>query len=576
MTELAGTPLLSGLDARARADLRAAARQRKLAPGGVAFAAGDPADTLWFVETGTMLVETPRGPLSIGPGEHFGSEALLRGAVRASRAWSPGQSALLEISVPALERILVRAGAAGALVRESALARRRALVALLADTPLGSALGVRALGELVAEAHEATLARGTTLFEAKQAASAVFVVVSGLVELAQAGSEKSFAARGDLLGAEAVLAGTTYDATATALGELTSLRLSANQVAELARRHAPALEHAQASAAVRRERQRRVHDEASARATRHAFHELERLESARSLLAIDLERCARCGQCVSACAETHGTPRLERHGEKVTLTLAEPDAPARALLLPRACQHCKVPDCLTACPTGAITRSAGAAVRLELELCTGCGACAKACPWDAVRMQPRVGNAPGKSPLVAAKCDLCAGREGPECVSACPTDAILRLDPARDLVEARALFGGKSAPARARPRRRLRALLLLAALVPPLLAVSRSAAVAFSRERAFATGALAGVLSLVLLAHGVVKRARPVRAWLRRRASQRRGRGLGPFVTAHALLGVMTLALVLAHGGTGPAHGAAGALRLVFWLLAASGASGAL
>jgi Fe-S-cluster-containing hydrogenase component 2 len=49
---------------------------------------------------------------------------------------------------------------------------------------------------------------------------------------------------------------------------------------------------------------------------------------------------------------------------------------------------------------------------VNVDVCTGCGACAKACKYDAVKMRDGL-------PLV---CDLCNG--SPICVTRCPTKAL--------------------------------------------------------------------------------------------------------------------------------------------------------
>jgi len=571
------SPLLSVLDGRGRADIRAAAMERRLPPGGVAFVPGDAADTLWVVGRGSVTLSSARGSRRLGPSDHFGSEALVRGAVRNARACVGEDSSLLEIPVSALRRVLARAGAATVLVREEANARRQAFLLLLAATPLGQALPERALLALSSELGEEHRGRGERLFSADAPARAAFLVTHGLLELG-GGPRSSYAARGDLVAVEAALCGAEYGEDATALGELVVVSLPAAALRDLARRHPRALALHESGARARRAKQARVQELAAARAPRHAFHELERLSSARSLLTIELESCVRCGHCTVACAEAHGTPRLERRGEKAVLALpdAEGAVVSRAVVFPHACQHCRVPACLDDCPTGAITREPGGAVTLREDLCTGCGACAKACPWDAIRMAPRSGTgAPGASAVVAVKCDLCHGRDGPECVSACPTGAIFRADPQRELMELRGALGAADAAiAKPRPRSRVLRVLLLAALVPPLVALARVAATGGTFRAQ--TGALAGALSLLLALQGLFKRVQPARAWLRRHAAGWLGpRGLTRLVGLHAVLGVAAAATVLAHTGGGLPHGLSGALALVFWLLATSGGLGA-
>ena len=576
-----GSPLLSGLDVQGRAAVRAAARVRHLADGAAAFAPGDPADTLWFVVQGSILLESARGSREIGASGHFGSEALARGASRAARALSRGESSLFEVPVAALERILAHAGRAGLLVREGDLARRQAYVAELLRTPFGQALGERALEELVRRLREESWLRGQRLFAAEEPAERALIVVSGLVTIVTSRGKSGFFARGDVAGLEAARGGGPYDATATALGDVVGLVMPRAELRELSRSHPEAIARAEQSTRARLEKQARVEELYAGRATRHAVHELERLSSARSLLAIDLDTCVRCGECARACAETHGTPRLTRRGDKVALSVvSESGFAARALLLPQACQHCRDPACLPECPTGAITRDASGAVALDEALCTGCGACAKACPWDAIRLAPRPSPGSGASELVAQKCDLCRGRSGPECVSACPTGAIFRADPARELVEVRSLVGaaGSATPTAASPSgatRRSRAFdwLLWVAVVPPLLAFARRASEApvTSARHAFVTGVVAGALALLVLSHGALKRLPALRTWLRAQSGKRAPRGIARFVSVHALLGVALAAVVVLHAGQRATHGVAALLSLVFWLLAASG-----
>ncbi|HEY3498874.1 MAG TPA: 4Fe-4S binding protein, partial [Polyangiaceae bacterium] len=299
----------------------------------------------------------------------------------------------------------------------------------------------------------------------------------------------------------------------------------------------------------------------------------------RSLLAIDLEACVRCGHCAWSCAEAHGSARLERRGEKVKLALRDASGvlAERALLVARACQHCKEPACLVECPTGAILRAADGAVFVREDLCTGCGACAKACPWDAIRMAPRSpeqAGGQGTSALVAVKCDLCHGLEGQACVSACPTGAIVRADPARDLVEVRAVLAGeRTAPRAAAARPGLRPI-AMAALVPPLVVLARLAHE--FREFRFSTGALAGVACAVLALHAVLKRRPRVRAWIARFLPKSERGGLQRAVGFHSLTGMLAMLLVLSHAGLSVPRGAAGALCVAFWLVALSGAFGAL
>ncbi|HTQ07898.1 MAG TPA: cyclic nucleotide-binding domain-containing protein [Polyangiaceae bacterium] len=570
------SPLLRGLDARGRADVRAAARLHALGAGALAFAPGDAADTLWFVGSGAVALASGRGVVRVGPAGHFGTEALVRGAVRAVRAYAEEESSLLELPVSAVRRILARADADSALARAETAARREAFALLLAESALGRALDEAALAGLVSVLGEASRGRGERYFSSGEPARHALFVTGGVLELA-ASPGTTFAVRGDWVALEAALADSPHVETATALGDTRVLTLPASALRELARRHPAELAREREAAEARRARQRRVRGAAPG-AARDGFSELERLESARSLLAIELDACVRCGHCTVACAESHGTPRFERRGEHAALVLVgtEAEPVRRALLFPHACQHCRDPACLVDCPTGAISREPDGAVLVREEACTGCGACAKACPWDAIRMAPRShGAPPGASPLVAAKCDLCHGASAPECVSACPTGAIVRLDPRRDVAEARGVLGRSDSAERApSASKTLVRWLALAGLLPPLVALARVGSLSM-RARG-TTGVVAGCLSGLLVAQALVKRVRPLRVACAKVGARAGRRGLSLFVGAHSLAGFAACGAVVAHAGAVPSRGLAGALELVFWVVALSGGFGAV
>ena len=99
--------------------------------------------------------------------------------------------------------------------------------------------------------------------------------------------------------------------------------------------------------------------------------------------------------------------------------------------LPRVdvCTHCTVPEggkssaspCVPVCPHFALLRFPGGRVELLEDRCTGCGKCVSACPNDAIR---RVNDLD-----IAHKCDGCQDVSGgPACVPACPSGALRIVD----------------------------------------------------------------------------------------------------------------------------------------------------
>jgi len=144
-------------------------------------------------------------------------------------------------------------------------------------------------------------------------------------------------------------------------------------------------------------------------------------------MAINLDRCTRCDDCVRACAAAHdNNPRFLRHGPT-----------SGRLMIAHACMHCADPICMIGCPTGAIHRDAfGGQVVINPATCIGCKSCANNCPYEAIRMvEVRDGKGEFlvdkemKPILKATKCDLCVDQMGgPACERACPHGALARVN----------------------------------------------------------------------------------------------------------------------------------------------------
>jgi CRP-like cAMP-binding protein/Fe-S-cluster-containing hydrogenase component 2/ferredoxin len=136
------------------------------------------------------------------------------------------------------------------------------------------------------------------------------------------------------------------------------------------------------------------------------------LMEAQSLLVLDLEKCTRCDQCVTACADAHdGVTRLVREGLRFD-----------KYLVATSCRSCRDPLCMVGCPVGAIRRRGSMEIIIE-DWCVGCGLCVRNCPYGNLNLHPF--GAQKK----ATGCDLCMEHEEPSCVYACPHDAAHRVDP---------------------------------------------------------------------------------------------------------------------------------------------------
>jgi Fe-S-cluster-containing dehydrogenase component/CRP-like cAMP-binding protein len=164
-------------------------------------------------------------------------------------------------------------------------------------------------------------------------------------------------------------------------------------------------------------------------AMKEFFAENRTLNGTATML-IDLERCTRCDDCVTACASGHNNnPRFVRHG----LTQGK-------YMIANACMQCVDPVCMIGCPTGAIHRNEKSGdVVINQKTCIGCTTCANSCPYDNIRMVNvrdtendtaiMVDPVHGRPIEKATKCDLCVEHKGgPACERACPNDALKRVN----------------------------------------------------------------------------------------------------------------------------------------------------
>ena len=122
---------------------------------------------------------------------------------------------------------------------------------------------------------------------------------------------------------------------------------------------------------------------------------------------INRERCIGCFSCMYACSRTfHGVSTTEKSAMRVRAY-----AGTEGAFSIRICVGCIDPDCLNACPAGALEPLKGGGVKLIKEKCVRCKKCVKACTlqamqWDMVNCHP----------LPCIHCDICA--------TFCPNDVI--------------------------------------------------------------------------------------------------------------------------------------------------------
>ncbi len=99
-------------------------------------------------------------------------------------------------------------------------------------------------------------------------------------------------------------------------------------------------------------------------------------------MAIDLRKCNGCQTCTVACKIENFTPKGLLWGQVYDYETGQYPTVQRRFL-PALCMHCESPPCRDVCPTGATKKREDGIVYVDYQRCTGCQACALACPYEA-------------------------------------------------------------------------------------------------------------------------------------------------------------------------------------------------
>jgi Fe-S-cluster-containing dehydrogenase component/CRP-like cAMP-binding protein len=281
------------------------------------------------------------------------------------------------------------------------------------------------------------------------------------------GPQHDFLGKGYCFGAEAIMKPMVWTNTATLMGRTEIFEISITRLRQKVALRGTVADALAQFAAPEFGRPTTARNQAAASKVLASQGELIEtgLVDATNLLVMDMDLCVRCGNCSLACHKVHGRSRLVRRGIHVTRLKSRTSRTEQSVLAPQVCMHCKDPECLTGCPTGAIGRFASGQIDIDRKTCIGCGDCAAQCPYDAISMVPRKSEgqpAPRglvhrlkdwfrlsadpvpaavdqTEELLAVKCNLCAntGLNPPgsktaaySCEENCPTGALARIDPA--------------------------------------------------------------------------------------------------------------------------------------------------
>ena len=174
---------------------------------------------------------------------------------------------------------------------------------------------------------------------------------------------------------------------------------------------------------------------------------------------IDTTRCTACRGCQVACKQWNnrkaekttffGGPGYQNPADLSAETwtlITYNEVPVRGridwVFGKKQCMHCLEPACASACPVGALEKTAEGPVIYHKHRCIGCRYCMLACPFEIPRFEYESAN-----PYIT-KCTMCFDRVqvggAPACAKVCPTGAVAFGD--RDALVGEAQHRISSAP----------------------------------------------------------------------------------------------------------------------------------
>jgi thioredoxin reductase/CRP-like cAMP-binding protein/Fe-S-cluster-containing hydrogenase component 2 len=449
-------PLLAGLTTLQLRDTMLECNLHRFAAGDLVFRRGDYTNSLWNVAEGAAAVEIdPQRPElrpRVEAGQFVGELGLRSGRRRTATVWAAEPTVMVEISVPAMRKLLSSVESVGQELDRVAVRR-------LIHTTLGAGRQIAELDGLIAAARLQKFKALEPIITEGDPVDALYILRSGSATISRRENGRvnvlGFVGAGSLFGERGFLDDDVKRAAtirATVASEVVRIEGGAVRTALALMPEMTRIFTSAVQSQMERSVRATVADVTRAAPVRNVsaitdFLVAKGVGEATNVFIIDEKICTRCGNCESACAATHGgISRVSR----------EFGASAEGFLLPLACRHCETPHCMSHCPVDAISRMPSGEVIIDAGICIGCKACVNDCPYGVIsmaelggdpnagtnwltRMMAGIGVLPPNrrgdghhegSAKKAVKCDLCRNTGGvPACVTACPTGAATRLDP---------------------------------------------------------------------------------------------------------------------------------------------------
>ncbi|HEY7536208.1 MAG TPA: cyclic nucleotide-binding domain-containing protein [Thermodesulfobacteriota bacterium] len=380
----------------------------------------------------------------LGEGNIFGEMAALSGYPRSATVTAKEELSLLEIPAEVLKNLIKHSSEFKDAIE--GIYAERAVKTYLRKVPIFSTLDDSTLEKLENGVKLKSYKSGDVIFNEGDQGDSLCVIRTGFVKITKKHLGKdqiiAYLSQGNYFGEMALIEDERRTATVSAFTNVEVLQVLKEDFDMLLNADQRLAEGIKNIIMERKLKTLSVQSDPAKAERLEALVE-KGIIQAESLLIIDLKTCIHCNDCVDACEDRHGYPRLDRRGTRIS-----------DVSIPVACRLCHDPVCLI-CNFDAIKRAPTGEIYVINDKCVGCAGCAIRCPYNVIHMVPfkpeqksmgfnifgaLLGIGKGidkeiskdrkiKPKHLAIKCDNCMGYQDTACTNNCPTNAIKWVNP---------------------------------------------------------------------------------------------------------------------------------------------------
>ncbi|MFQ5786682.1 MAG: cyclic nucleotide-binding domain-containing protein [Thermodesulfobacteriota bacterium] len=413
---------------------------------------GEYGDTFFAILKGTVEVSINTEGYEdltlavLGEGNIFGEMAALTGYQRSATVAAKDDLILIEIPAEVLKDLMKLSSFFKETIER--MYTERAVRTYLRKVPLFANLSDAMLGKLESRVELISFNQGEIIFREGESGDSLYVIRTGFVKITKKHGDKdqiiAYLSQGNYFGEMALLEDEKRTATVSAFTKIELLQILKEDFNTLLEADSNLASEIEGIVIERKLKTLEVQRDPARAEIVEALVE-KGIIQAESLLMIDLRTCIHCNDCVDACEDRHGYPRLDRRGTRFA-----------DISVPVACRLCHDPVCLI-CNFDAIKRAPTGEINVINDKCVGCAGCAIRCPYDVIQMvstkpdrEFNLFNSLGalfsmgkeskaedgkqevlkvKPKRLAIKCDNCMGYDDTACTNNCPTQAIRWINP---------------------------------------------------------------------------------------------------------------------------------------------------